>query len=430
MISRLASTFAQYKNIIKNSMFLTIVDGVKLLLPFIAMPYIIRVCGLENFGRIIFAQTVIGYFSIVVNFGLNVYAVREVANNRDIPRELSRIASSFVALRLLLVLLCFAVLCLLLVYVPFFQQFKKLILFAFLAAVAEAFTMTAFFQGMEKMHNIAVLQLIAVVFYIATLFMFVRSHTSYELVPLLQAAGLLIAALAGVAMLKVKYKITFVYPLICEVWAMFKSSLPFAISRIAIIVNTNTAKFFAGMTLGMHDLAVLDTVQKISGAAMLPANIIDQAVYPHNAKHKDHKFATKTFFYMILLGVLCAGVMALGASPAVQFLGQGKLGDAVPFLYIMTINVVISALTFYTGAPVLVAFGYAKPFNMSIIWASCFTLLIYPLMHYFEMLSISRIVGIMITSEAIVAAYRIFYCVKYKLLFNVTGEINDIKHQS
>ncbi len=421
MFSSLKSTFNQYKNIIKNSLFLSIVDGVKMLLPFIAMPYIIRVCGVENFGRIIFAQTVIGYFTIAVNFGLNIFTVKEVANNLDNRQKLSCITSTFIALRLLLVLLCFIVLCLLLTFVPFFQQFKLLLLFAFVASVAEIFNMTAFFQGMEKMHNIAVLQLIAVVFYIVTLFIFVRKAASYELIPLLQALGLLIAAMLGVVMLYLKYKIKFVLPGIGDICTMAKSSFPFAMSRIAIIIDTNTAKFFTGLSLGMHDLAVLDIVQKISGVSTLPVSIIDQSVYPHNVKHKDRKFATKTFFYVLLLGFVCAGIMVAGASPAVQFFGHGKLNAAMPLLYIMSIKVIATTLTLYTGTPVLVAFGYPKPFNMSIIWVSLLTIVIYPAMYYFQLLSLNLVVTFIILSEVFFAAYRLFYCVKYKLLFNTTG---------
>ena len=430
MFSQLKSTFSQYKNIIKNSLFLSIVDGVKMLLPFIAMPYIIRVCGVENFGRIIFAQTIVGYFSIVVNFGLNIFTIREVANNLDDRQMLSRLANSFIALKLLLVFLCFLVMCILIKYVPFLQPFKNLLLFAFITTLADAFTMTAFFQGMEKMHNIAMLQLIAVVFYIVTLFIFVREKSAYELVPLLQSSGLLFSSLLGGALLYAKYKLKLFLPGIGEIFRMFKSSLPFAISRVATVINANTAKFFAGLALGMHDLAVLDIIQKISGAAMIPINIIDQAVYPHNAKHKDRRFATKTFFYMLLLGCVCAGIMVVGASPAVHFFGRGELNEAIPLLYILSIKVIATTLTFYTGTPVLVAFGYPKPFNMSVIWISLLTVVIYPSIYYMGMLSLNKVIGIIIFNEVFFAAYRLFYCVKYKLLFNIPKEINDGKHQN
>ena len=124
MIFLLKKILTQYGNIIKNSFFLTVVDGIKLLLPFVAMPYIIQVCGVENYGKIIFVQSVIAYFTIVVNFGLNIYTVREVAHNTSVPSTISSLVNSFITLRLLLISAGFVVLLLMEVFIPFMQQFK------------------------------------------------------------------------------------------------------------------------------------------------------------------------------------------------------------------------------------------------------------------------------------------------------------------
>lgn len=414
----------QHKNIVKNSFFLSVVDGIKLLLPFVAMPYIIRVCGVENYGRIIFAQSVMTYFSIVVNFGLNIFTVREVAKNVQNPTVLSQLASSFIALRLLLISLSFAALLVMLAVIPFMQQFKLLMLYAFIAVLAEAFTMTAFFQGLEKMHNIAVLQFVAVVFYLSTLFIFVRKAEDYELVVFLQSIGLLLASLLGVGLLCVRYKIRVHFSKWRNLWDMLKCSTPFAMSRIAVVVNSNVARLFAGIALGMHELAVLDIAQKISDAAMIPISIADQALYPHNAKNQDRKFATHTFWGILAMGIGCALLMVICTPYAVRYFGHGELNDAIPLTCLLSIKVVINALNLYSGTPVLVAFGYAKPFNMSIIYAAIITLLIYTLLYFTGILSLNAVAAVMIFDIIFITAYRLFYCVKYKLLFyNDEGEI-------
>lgn len=51
-------------------------------MPFIALPYIITTIGATNYGIIIFSQTIVSYFSIVINWGLDVTSVREVSLNR------------------------------------------------------------------------------------------------------------------------------------------------------------------------------------------------------------------------------------------------------------------------------------------------------------------------------------------------------------
>lgn len=57
-------------------------EAIRLIMPFIALPYIITTIGATNYGIIIFSQTIVSYFSIVINWGLDVTSVREVSLNR------------------------------------------------------------------------------------------------------------------------------------------------------------------------------------------------------------------------------------------------------------------------------------------------------------------------------------------------------------
>ncbi|MBR2358209.1 MAG: oligosaccharide flippase family protein, partial [Lentisphaeria bacterium] len=104
MFFSLKDLFEQYKTIIKNSFFLSIVYGIRLLLPFIAMPYIIRVCGAENYGKIILAQTVACYFSAFVNWGLPTILPKEIADNVHSVKKLSAITTAATLLKLLFAL--------------------------------------------------------------------------------------------------------------------------------------------------------------------------------------------------------------------------------------------------------------------------------------------------------------------------------------
>ena len=38
-------------------------------MPFIALPYVLKTIGASNYGLAVFAQTIISYFSIFINFG-------------------------------------------------------------------------------------------------------------------------------------------------------------------------------------------------------------------------------------------------------------------------------------------------------------------------------------------------------------------------
>ena len=78
-IMKLFSVFSKYNIIVKNTSYLSILELLKMVMPFIALPYIIRIVGSESYGLIAFIQTMISYFGIFINWGLDISAEKDVA---------------------------------------------------------------------------------------------------------------------------------------------------------------------------------------------------------------------------------------------------------------------------------------------------------------------------------------------------------------
>ena len=51
---KLFSVFSKYNIIVKNTSYLSILELLKMVMPFIALPYIIRIVGSESYGLIAF----------------------------------------------------------------------------------------------------------------------------------------------------------------------------------------------------------------------------------------------------------------------------------------------------------------------------------------------------------------------------------------
>ena len=96
MIKRIKSKFQSQdsKKISANFMYLSILQGMNLLLPLITFPYLVRVLGIEKFGLIMFAQAFIVYFSMLADYGFNLSGIREVSSNRNNKNKLIKIFSS------------------------------------------------------------------------------------------------------------------------------------------------------------------------------------------------------------------------------------------------------------------------------------------------------------------------------------------------
>ncbi len=403
----------QYSNIIKNSFFLSIVYGIKLLLPFISMPYIIRVCGVENYGKIILAQTIILYFNALVNLGLPTILPKEIANNIHSIQELSRIASAFIAIRVFLAVIGAVILSIITLFAPILQNITMVIIYAYIAVIAEALSTHSIFQGLEKMQNIAIINSFSVIFYIASLLICVRNKPDYVWIPLLQSLGLLIASCIGLTVLRFKYNIRICVFSFSHITDLIYKGTTFALSHIFAIVNSNFNRLFAGMTLGMYDLALLDISQKISETAALPTSIIEQAIFPHNARKKDISMARQMFWIMLAFSCICALLMLIGTPLAVKFLGAGKLNAAIPLTCWLGIKVVLSGMNYYSGAPLLVAFGFPRPYNSSIIISTILVILLSIIFYFMKILSLNIFVFLIILGDLITFIIRIYYCKKY-----------------
>ena len=62
----------KYKVIVHNTTYLSVLEILKMVMPFVALPYLISTVGADKYGLVVFAQAIISYFIIFINFGLDV----------------------------------------------------------------------------------------------------------------------------------------------------------------------------------------------------------------------------------------------------------------------------------------------------------------------------------------------------------------------
>ena len=156
MIAKFKSKFQSEnsKKISANFMYLSILQGMNLILPLITFPYLVRVLGIENFGLLMFAQAFIVYFTMIVDYGFNLSGIRGSFSNRNNKSKLIKIFSSIMIARFILAFsrinfsdnYCFSF--------EKFSQNWELYYLTFGIVIGTALFPTWFFQGMEKMKYI------------------------------------------------------------------------------------------------------------------------------------------------------------------------------------------------------------------------------------------------------------------------------------
>ena len=87
---------------------------------------------------------------VVINFGLDISAVKDVSVHRNDKLALNRIVSTVLFIKLILFLLCSFVLLVGMLVVPFMEQNKILMLFAFLTCFVRAVVSRVYYQGSKR----------------------------------------------------------------------------------------------------------------------------------------------------------------------------------------------------------------------------------------------------------------------------------------
>ena len=63
---------AQYKILIENFSYMGLLQVFNILFPLLSYAFLIRILGAEMFGLIVFAQSLVAYLIIIIDFGFNI----------------------------------------------------------------------------------------------------------------------------------------------------------------------------------------------------------------------------------------------------------------------------------------------------------------------------------------------------------------------
>lgn len=98
-----------------------------MLFPLITYPYIARILGVENIGKVNYAISVANYFLLLAMLGIKVYAIREGAQLRDDKKKLEKFVSEMYTINTISGIVAF-VLLVVITNVPVFTPYRNLLL--------------------------------------------------------------------------------------------------------------------------------------------------------------------------------------------------------------------------------------------------------------------------------------------------------------
>jgi PST family polysaccharide transporter len=185
------------KTVASNFMWLSALQVAGYVFPLITMPYLARVIGVDGFGKIAFAAAIMVWIQTIVNWGFNLTAIRDAAQNRDNKETLSEIFSNILWSRFFLAGISFFILLGLIATIPAFGEAWDIILISFLMIPGLIIFPEWYFQAIERMKYITILNVVTKLLFTLMVFIFVKEPSDYILQPLFMSLGYLFSGIVS-----------------------------------------------------------------------------------------------------------------------------------------------------------------------------------------------------------------------------------------
>jgi O-antigen/teichoic acid export membrane protein len=180
-----------------------------LVTPLLVAPYIVSVCGEENFGKTAVGMAICFFLIVFIDFGSDIIGVREVSVNRENKLKLNEIFSTTYAVKGVVLIFVLLIVSIFFSIIPFFSSDKKLFFFSLLVVIGQFISPTWFLQGLENVKLITVLNVVSKTIYLIGVFLTISKESDYVNVNLWWGLGMIISnSIVFIVVLR-KYKLHF-----------------------------------------------------------------------------------------------------------------------------------------------------------------------------------------------------------------------------
>ncbi len=404
------------KTIVTNFGYLSALQIFSMFVPLITLPYLIRVLGKDVYGLVVFAQAVIGYLVVLINFGFNISSTKDLSVHRANKEKVSEIVSSTLLIKGIFFLFTLLAVKIILLFTPKAQGYETLFYLTMYLCLYEWIFPIWYFQGIEKMKYITLINVLSRSIFLALVFIFVKGPEHYLRVPMLYGLGAIIAGFTSLWIVFGKERIRFSFQPISTLWHYTRSSIPFFASNISTQLYTNTNKVILGVFTGMNEVAYYDLAEKISSLMRIPLNLIGQSIFPRNASEKNMDFIIRIMLYTVGITLVVMISIIVFAKVIVFTLGGIEMEPAINVtrLYILTILPI--SVSHFLGYQALVIFGYRYHFLKVISSAFMLYLILLLNLFIFKVITIYSLILCIISIRLFILSGMYYYCRKFKLL--------------
>ncbi len=347
------------KTVFANFGYLSLLQVAGYVFPLISMPYLARVIGADGFGKIAFASAIVVWIQTISDWGFNLTATRDVAQNRDNKELVSRIFSNVLWARSVLTLLSGIILLLVVLLVPYLRENADIIFVTFLLVPGYILFPEWFFQAIEKMKYTTFFNLLLKLVFTVAVFVFIHKREDYLMQPLLTTIGYLLCGFGALYLIFKKWGYTLYKPQWSEIFKTIRNSTDVFINNLMPNLYNSFSVMLLGFFGGSTANGIYDGGNRFPVIFYQFQSVLSRAFYPFLSRRPDkHSFYAKLNIVSALIGA----VFLILLSPLfIKIMLGDEFEKSVVVMQILSFSVVFLAMDYTYGTNFLIINHKEKP---------------------------------------------------------------------
>lgn len=340
-----------------------------MLLPLLTVPYVVRIIGPERLGLLNFSQAFIAYFTLLINYGFDMAAVRTIAANRTNQEITNRVFSEVMTGKAFLWVVSTIIFGLISWFVPDFRTHFWLHLCTYIGCIGIVFFPVWLYQAMESLGRVALFNMITKVLVMLTVFVFIRQPDDYTYqnlsLSLSQVAVSFIAFYVAIN----RFKITFSLPTVAQMLKRFREDSTLFFTSVVATLYAGSNVFLLGLFSTAYSVGIFSAGTRIVGIAQSFVSLaLNQAFFPIVAsafgqgEEKGLNIVRTIFFPVMALMLLISASLWLIAPVFIPLFYGTKFDDAILVLRIVSLLPITLGLNNLLGVHTMLSLRMDKAF--------------------------------------------------------------------
>ncbi len=402
-------------NIISNFFYIGVMKFLNIGSKYILVGYLIRVLGENGYGTLTWVDSIVQYFIMLINFGFDLYAAKYVVENKNNPKKLNEAISAIYYIKGILFLMSF----ILLFPLTFNTEINTVINLIFLMMVmgiGEVLTPIWFFQGIEKMKTITVITFFSKLILVLFTFFLIKSSTDIHLYILFLVFTNIIWGFFGFLMMKKEANFKFVAVTFQLIKNYLKEGYLFFIGKFSTFLFNLGTVFLIGFLFTKGQVAGFDIAIKIVFVFIIPFEVLQQALFPVIVRGVRKSVLRKITVATFIISSAAAIVLYVFSENVIVIFGGTEMYKYSYVLDLVLVLIPIVSLTIVVGNCILVAKGYYKEYNWSLIVSAMVFVSLLIVLKTTDQLNFLNVILIRVLADFIQLLIRFYYNFKFKII--------------